>query len=311
MQKTKTFRRIESIADAAMAALPVVEYGDDLREEFTAEYKAFLQIGDALHDLIEEVSARDTTDTDLWNGLLGKAATLASGMGGASPGGEESPKSEDFKAMEQAVKWTKGIPSIQGVEEFCSYMDIGNAFLKLAEQISERDETDTDAWNQLIRTIHTIAAGSDDIPDKDTVGRVRRIEKELKREEDEIIPVRARHIEEGADSSSWIKSMIIEVSSFEVPSARVEYLTWLEVAAVARTVAAHITDIMDDGDGRIEDDKAMALVFSFRAVVILLSAFSEGLPVQYFPSDLRGFYMSSKNLEAQKVPGGKSSVTWR
>jgi len=104
-------------------------------------------------------------------------------------------KTDDFMALERAVHSMRDI-NIQVGDEFCAYMGVGRPLLDLAEQISERDETDTDSWNELIRTIHTIEAGTDDIPDKDEVGRVRQKEKGCKCGEDEIIPVRARHIEE-------------------------------------------------------------------------------------------------------------------
>jgi len=85
-------------------------------------------------------------------------------------------KTDDFTALEQAVHSMRDI-NIQVGDEFCSYMGVGRSLLDLAEQISERDETDTDLWNELIRTIHTIEAGSDDIPDKDEIGRDRQSEK--------------------------------------------------------------------------------------------------------------------------------------
>ncbi len=179
MQKTDTIRRIENVVDAVLTAIPVVDAGEDLREEFTEEYEAFLRIGDALHDLIKEVSARDTTDTDLWNGLFAKTAALSifsSGPVEPSLGGDGTGrKTQAFMDLEKVVYSMRDM-STEDVEGFCASMDIGNALVKLAERVSERDETDTDHWNELIRTIHTIAAGTDDIPDKDEIGRDRHIE---------------------------------------------------------------------------------------------------------------------------------------
>jgi len=85
-------------------------------------------------------------------------------------------KTDDFLVLEKAVHSIRDI-NIQAGDEFCAYMGTGRSLLDMAEQISGRDETDTALWNELIREIHTIAAGTDDIPDKDEIGRDRQNEK--------------------------------------------------------------------------------------------------------------------------------------
>jgi len=85
-------------------------------------------------------------------------------------------KSDDFMALERAVHSIRDI-NIQIGDEFCAYMGVGRSLLDMAEHISERDATDTELWNGLVRTINTIAAGTDDIPDADEIGRDRQNEK--------------------------------------------------------------------------------------------------------------------------------------
>jgi hypothetical protein len=119
-------------------------------------------------------------------------------------------KTGDFMALEQAANWLKSTPNIYGFDEFCLYTEAGQALFDLAEKISERDTTDTDLWNGLIYTLATVAAGTDDIPDRATVGRVRQAEKEARsattnqkyfNNVDEIKVFEARKIED----TKWVE----------------------------------------------------------------------------------------------------------
>jgi hypothetical protein len=115
--------------------------------------------------------------------------------------------------------------------------------------------------------------------------------------------------EEEDVGSTGIKSMFIEISACEVPDARAEYLGLREVAALALAVKDRIIFEMDEGATAFESAESMTI--SFYAVEMLLRALSDGLPEDYFPSEIRDFYLGGKSLGVHVLHGGKGSLVWQ